>query len=239
MALLTLLLCLFACTGPIEDRFTLTRARCGLGERPPEGSPTPPWPDTPECRQAIFDDLGLNPQDFDDETIYAPALSGAWELLTRDMGTVDALQAGPYLREPLLDELDALHAELGGEDVGRLVYNFVALHVVHTRPDDPETDRVMRFDVLRNTLELHPELAATLSPRFAAHALVHEASHDLFPRHVPCPDGDGEPRCDEGWAGAYGFEVGVADLAYTHCDGGDACWEFDYGRWSQATFILE
>lgn len=235
MALLSLLLCLLGCADPIDDRFTTTRAACGLGDR----SPAPAWTDDPACREALSVDLGLDPSTFEDPAVYEPALRGAYELLVRDMGSVGKLRAGPYVRDPFLDEIDALQAVLGGDDLGRLVYNFVAHHIERTRPDDPDAGMVMTFDVLRDTLQLHPDRADTLSPRFAAHALVHEAAHDLYPRHVPCPGGDGELRCDESWAGAYGFEVAVADLAWRYCDGGPQCWEYDFARWSQSSFILE
>ncbi|MCB9764237.1 MAG: hypothetical protein H6739_30980 [Alphaproteobacteria bacterium] len=195
-------------------------------------------PDGVPCRNALAADLGF--QDVY-HPLAVPLLDGAYALLSLDAGELDTLVSDDDIREPLLDELWAVSDALGELGVGPLLYEFVVSRVKATEIATPSNDKVMAFNVPTHTVLVHPERAFNLRPEDFAHALVHEAAHDLYPYHVPCPElGPDDRSCDEDWAGAYGFQVGAAALLARSCeDGGHwTCGAWDRAVGSQASFIL-
>ena len=210
------LLLLIGCgyTG-LEDRWADTVAACD----PPDPYLDVPYaPDTSwmgdDCRDRVFADLGVVEDSFDEAQLDC-LLLGTANLMARDLGSLQDLEEGDFVRRPFLRALRQVRRGIGGHDeVARLLYDFVAYHVEETRIDAAVKERGARasFDLEHQSLLLSPDNTAACSADYAS-LIVHEASHAITPDHVACP-WDLALDCDETWHGSYGFEAATAQIMW-------------------------
>lgn len=153
---------------------------------------------TEACNAALAEDLGITPEAFQPGDLER-LLDGQRELLTWNLGPWPP--AGP-VHTPFREALEWVP----GADTRERVYNFVAEQVEESHPVEG-TEFAFRYR--DGVLEVR---SGYYNYDYAS-SLFHEASHAIAPPHTSCPD---EPSCDTSWAGAYGMQVDVLELAVLH-----------------------
>ncbi|MFH1465564.1 MAG: hypothetical protein ABIO70_14350 [Pseudomonadota bacterium] len=214
-------------TAWLRDHWSATAERCQPPDPFENGWMGDGAFETDFCQDWMIADLNIDLSSFgsatfgDDELWYL--LAGTYVLLGTDLGDLETLSAldtedGYYIREPLIEQLLLAADTLGEERLRAVTYDMVMSTILHTKSYESE-HAVASFVFSTRTLRWDG-LAA--SPQAAA-ALVHEAAHGWqHVGHVQCPEGhvyggydySGVRECDEDWAGAWGFEAGVARLMY-------------------------
>ncbi len=180
------------------------------------------------CQEALMADRKVDVESFASDyrgsSGLAQLLEGAFHLLGRDLGSVDALRTpeddlGAWaVREAFIEQVELVAEELGQQEVRQALYNLVMSTILVTEYD-PNSDYWAAFSRRTRTLYFYGWGYGQTN----ACLLVHEATHGWQDRgHVECPEGhvvegddySGRISCDSDWAGAYGFTTAAAYLMY-------------------------
>ena len=179
------------------------------------------------CKDALAADLKVDLVSFSSgpgsQGTLFNLLGDAYYLLGRDQGTVDELEALDaaqdlhYVREPFIEQVKLVAAELGDSESRQAVYNLVMSTILITESgSSSESSAEFIFDT--RTLRWNGGGTGWAG---GALTLVHEGAHGWQNRrHTRCPEGhtvdginySGEWVCDEDWAGAWGFHAASARL---------------------------
>ena len=205
------------------------------------------------CIDAMFADLKVDWEELGELSefqweVYWSVWLSTYALLAWPMGTVDDLRdpvdeetmetilsrltlydtskEPPWVREPLIAELERLSAVTGETRVNALVYNLVMSSFLRTsflEPEGAPEGALAMIDWDTRTLWFWGGLL--YGNMLGTTTLVHEAGHLwLDMPHVACPDLDttnsveGLVICDQTWEGAFGYQFGVAWLMAQHHD---------------------
>jgi len=226
-----------------------------------------------ECQDALLADLKVDWEqvaaydDFD-KVVFASTWISVYALLAWPMGTVDELRSlddeggwsylldmlmyydhsktPPFLREPLIVELEQLSRSTGETRVNALLYNMVMSSVLRTSfvlPEGVPSNYYGMTDIDSRTLYFGRQ--TIFGNLDGTTVLVHEMTHLwLDQRHVTCPalawpsGAEGLAYCDDTWEGPWGYEVGTAWLMALHHD-----WDLedpdDAFHWACLSYWLE
>ncbi|MCB9744507.1 MAG: hypothetical protein H6741_10795 [Alphaproteobacteria bacterium] len=223
-----ILFLLLACspfTG-VSDRWSETWERCA----PPEPfsrdyTDTARGTLTADCDAALAADFGV-PESTEPPELREWLVEATYNLLARDMGQVQELEVGEWVRQPFLDTVEELSRRSGHEDVRQLLYNYAA-HSITSMEASAESTPGFTFveedgKVLVNQASNLGNPSIPVNGAGWATSLFHEATHAFVAPHVPCPD-DPDFFCDLDWSGAYGHQFAAAWLMEQRCDR-DAEW---------------
>lgn len=214
------------------------------------------------CGRALLADIGTSPEALSwelkldtpfatqletaaDEQIEHNSLQGIvfglYWLLGSDYGTVAEVSADPHVSEAFVREAQRATAELGLTDeapLAQVLYNYVTNRIVGVARVQPDIGGVFSLTVPDNVLTVSQRAHTYLrTPDFAAALLIHEARHADGIGHV-WVEGDRVPCCDNGLAGAYGFQIAaltlqarqVPDAMEPGCHGEAGTLDYDYAR---------